>query len=55
MLVNHCVLMMLQLEVVQHRFEMTVSSMLSELELLRKHNDMLMEQLQLLEESKPQV
>ncbi|KAK7494886.1 hypothetical protein BaRGS_00013765 [Batillaria attramentaria] len=43
-----------ELEVVQHRFEQTVGSMLSELELLRKHNTMLMEQLQVLEESKPQ-
>ncbi|XP_076436241.1 uncharacterized protein LOC143275834 [Babylonia areolata] len=44
-----------ELEVVQHRFEQTVGSMLSELELLRKHNTMLMEQMQSLEESKPQV
>lgn len=43
-----------ELEVVQSRFEQTVSSMLSELELLRKHNTMLMEQLQVLEETKPQ-
>ena len=44
-----------QLEVVQQRFELTVGSLLSELELLRKHNDMLAEQMQGLGESKPPV
>ncbi|KAL8603228.1 hypothetical protein ACOMHN_046234 [Nucella lapillus] len=44
-----------ELEVVQHRFEQTVRSMLTELELLRKHNTMLLEQMQVLEENKPQV
>lgn len=43
-----------ELEVVQNRFKQTVGAMLSELELLRKHNTMLMEQMQVLEESKPQ-
>jgi hypothetical protein len=51
---NTNLMMMFQLEVVQHRFEVTVSSMLTELDLLRKHRNMLLEQLQVLEENKPQ-
>lgn len=43
-----------ELEIVQQRFQQTVSSMMTELDLLCKHNSMLMEQLQVLEENKPQ-
>ncbi|PVD30283.1 hypothetical protein C0Q70_09547 [Pomacea canaliculata] len=44
-----------ELEVVQLRFESTIRAMLSELDLLHKHNNMMMEQLQMLEETNPSL
>lgn len=42
-----------ELETVQFRFQGTMSNLMTELELLKQHSSMLMEQLQILEEIKP--
>ncbi|XP_041369445.1 uncharacterized protein LOC121383457 [Gigantopelta aegis] len=44
-----------QLQEVQERFKHTVGDLMTELELLRQHNTMLMEQLQTLEENRPSI